>query len=186
MYKRQPYQGNIFIDNIEISKINLYSLRSQVGFFPQDSYLFDGSVQDNITLSKPEASFDEISKAAWIACADDFIQKLPNGYATPVGERGASLSGGQKQRIALARGLLRKPSLLILDESTSALDPLTEDKLIKRIRKSFHDKTIIFITHRLAKVKNADEILVMKNGQIVEKGKHNEPVSYTHLRAHET
>ena len=169
-----PYQGNIFIDNIEISKINLYSLRSQVGFFPQESYLFDGSVQENITLSRPEASFDEISKAAWIACADDFIQKLPNGYATPVGERGASLSGGQKQRIALARGLLRKPSLLILDESTSALDPLTEDKLIKRIRKSFHDKTIIFITHRLAKVKNADEILVMKHGQIVEKGKHNE------------
>ncbi len=169
-----PYQGNIFIDDVEISKINLYSLRSQVGFFPQESYLFSGSVQDNISLSRPEASFEEISKAAWIACADDFIQKLPNGYATPVGERGASLSGGQKQRIALARGLLRKPSLLILDESTSALDPLTEDQLIKRIRKSFPEKTIIFITHRLSKVKNADHILVMKNGQVVEEGKHEE------------
>ena len=169
-----PYQGNVFIDGVEISKINLYSLRSQVGFFPQESYLFDGSVQDNISLSKPEASFEEISKAAWIACADEFIQKLPHGYATPVGERGASLSGGQKQRIALARGLLRKPRLLILDESTSSLDPLTEDKLIQRIRKSFPDKTIIFITHRLSKVENADQIFVMKNGQIVEKGKHEQ------------
>ena len=169
-----PYKGNIFIDDVEISKINLYSLRSQVGFFPQEAYLFDGSIQDNISLSRPEASFEEISHAAWVACADDFIQNLPNGYATPVGERGAALSGGQKQRIALARGLLRNPRLLILDESTSALDLLTENKLIQRIRNSFQDKTIFFITHRLNKVKKADQILVMKDGQIVEKGNHDQ------------
>ena len=169
-----PYSGEIFIDNVEISKINLYSLRSQIGFFPQDSYLFDGSVQENIALSRPEASFKEISHAAWIACADDFIQKLPNGYATPVGEKGANLSGGQKQRIALARGFLSNPSLLILDESTSALDLFTENKLIKRIKDSFPDKTIFFITHRLNKVKDADQILVVENGKIVEKGKHLE------------
>ena len=132
-----PYRGEIFIDNVEISKINLYSLRSQIGFFPQESYLFDGSVQENIALSRPEASFEEISYAAWIACADDFIQKLPNGYATPVGEKGANLSGGQKQRIALARGFLSNPSLLILDESTSALDLFTENKLIKRNKRFF-------------------------------------------------
>lgn len=169
-----PYHGEVFIDNVEISKINLYSLRSQIGFFPQESFLFDGSVQENIALSRPEASFEEISHAAWIACADDFIQKLPNGYATPVGEKGANLSGGQKQRIALARGFLVKPSLLILDESTSALDLFTENKLMKRIKDSFPNKTIFFITHRLNKVKDADQILVMENGKIVEKGKHDE------------
>ena len=169
-----PYRGQVFIDNVEISKINLYSLRSQIGFFPQESFLFDGSVQENIALSRPEASFEEISHAAWIACADDFIQKLPNGYATPVGEKGANLSGGQKQRIALARGFLSNPNLLILDESTSALDLFTENKLINRIKNSFPNKTIFFITHRLNKVKDADQILVIENGKIVEKGKHAE------------
>ena len=169
-----PYRGEVFIDNVEISKINLYSLRSQIGFFPQESFLFDGSVQENIALSRPEASFEEISHAAWIACADDFIQKLPNGYATPVGEKGANLSGGQKQRIALARGFLSNPNLLILDESTSALDLFTENKLINRIKDSFPNKTIFFITHRLNKVKDADQILVIENGKIVEKGKHAE------------
>ena len=169
-----PYSGEVFIDNVEISKINLYSLRSQIGFFPQESFLFDGSVQENIALSRPEASFEEISHAAWIACADDFIQKLPNGYATPVGEKGANLSGGQKQRIALARGFLSNPNLLILDESTSALDLFTENKLINRIKDSFPNKTIFFITHRLNKVKDADQILVIENGKIVEKGKHAE------------
>ncbi|WP_288250247.1 peptidase domain-containing ABC transporter [uncultured Prochlorococcus sp.] len=169
-----PYRGGVFIDNVEISKINLYSLRSQIGFFPQESFLFDGSVQENIALSRPEASFEEISHAAWIACADDFIQKLPNGYATPVGEKGANLSGGQKQRIALARGFLSNPNLLILDESTSALDLFTENKLINRIKDSFPNKTIFFITHRLNKVKDADQILVIENGKIVEKGKHAE------------
>lgn len=169
-----PYRGEVFIDNVEISKINLYSLRSQIGFFPQESFLFDGSVQENIALSRPEASFEEISHAAWIACADDFIQKLPNGYATTVGEKGANLSGGQKQRIALARGFLSNPSLLIFDESTSALDLFTESKLIKRIKDSFPNKTIFFITHRLNKVKDADQILVVEDGKIVEKGKHSE------------
>jgi len=172
-----PYEGKIFIDNIEISKMNLYSLRSQVGFFPQECYLFDGTVQENISLGRSEATFEEISNAAWISCCDDFIQDLPNGYGTPVGERGISLSGGQRQRLALARCLLKNPRLIILDEATSALDPVTEDKLINRIRKAFPKITIFFITHRLNKVRIANEIIVMDKGELVEKGSHQELIA---------
>ena len=168
------HNGKVTIDGVDISKINLYSLRSQIGFFPQESFLFDGTIHENISIGRPDANFEEISYAAWLACADKFIEELPNGFNTYVGERGATLSGGQKQRIALARSLLNNPNLIVLDEATSSLDVSTEEELIKRLRKAFPHKTIFFITHRLNNVVEADLIITMDKGKIIEKGTHKE------------
>lgn len=172
-----PHNGKVTIDGIDISKINLYSLRSQIGFFPQESFLFDGTIQENISLGRPDANFDEISYSAWLACAEKFINELPNGFNTYVGERGATLSGGQKQRIALARSLLKNPNLIILDEATSSLDISTEEELIKRLRMSFPEKTIFFITHRLSNVIHADQIITMDKGNLMEIGTHQELIN---------
>ena len=126
-----PLTGKISIDNVDISKVELYSLRRQIGIVPQDSILFDGTVQDNISLTNPEADTEAIIRAAKIASAHNFIMNLPSGYASNVGERGSNLSGGQRQRIAIARSILQNPQLLIMDESTSALDFETERKFFK-------------------------------------------------------
>ena len=149
-------------------------MRSQIGVVPQDSLLFDGSVQANIGLTRPDASFEEVSKAAKVACADDFIESLPSGYSSPVGERGSSLSGGQRQRIAIARMVLKRPKLLILDEATSALDVDTEQRLTRNLAEEYKDSTVLFITHRLGSLRNADKILVMNQGSLVEEGNHEE------------
>ena len=170
----EPENGTIRIDNYDISKIDLYSLRSQIGVVPQDSLLFDGSVQANIGLTRPDATFEEVSKAAKVACADDFIESLPSGYSSPVGERGSSLSGGQRQRIAIARMVLKKPKLLILDEATSALDVDTEQRLTRNLAEEYKDSTVLFITHRLGSLRHADKILVMNQGSLVEEGNHEE------------
>ena len=169
-----PESGTIRVDNYDISKIDLYSLRSQIGVVPQDSLLFDGSVQANIGLTRPDASFEDISKAAKIACADDFIEKLPSGYSSSVGERGSSLSGGQRQRIAIARMVLKRPKLLILDEATSALDVDTEQRLTRNLAEAYKGSTVLFITHRLGSLRHADKILVMHEGSLVEEGNHEE------------
>ena len=136
--------------------------------------MFDGTVQANICLTKPEATFENVIDAAKIACADEFIQTLPSGYASSVGERGSALSGGQRQRIAIARMVLKKPSLLILDEATSALDVDTEKRLIKNITKLYKDKTVLYITHRITSMVHADKILVMHQGNLVEEGTHDQ------------
>ena len=169
-----PENGTIRVDNYDISKIDLYSLRSQIGVVPQDSLLFDGSVQANIGLTRPDASFEDISKAAKIACADDFIERLPSGYSSTVGERGSSLSGGQRQRIAIARMVLKRPKLLILDEATSALDVDTEQRLTRNLAEAYKGSTVLFITHRLGSLRHADKILVMHEGSLVEEGNHEE------------
>ena len=169
-----PTEGIIKIDGFDISKVNLYSLRSQIGVVPQDSLLFDGSIQANIALARPDATFEEIRFASKIACADEFIQELSSGYNTSVGERGSNLSGGQRQRIAIARMILKKPKLLILDEATSALDVETEQKLTKNLFDLYKDNTVLFITHRLSNLKNADKILVIHEGVLVEEGSYNE------------
>ncbi len=173
----EPIDGTIRIDESDISKVDLYSLRAQVGVVPQESLLFEGTINSNIALTRPEASFEEVVKAAKIACAHDFIEELPSGYSSHVGERGSGLSGGQRQRIAIARMVLKNPSLLILDEATSALDVDTERKLINTLSKEFKDKTVFFITHRLTSLKNVDQILVMHQGALVEKGSHSELLS---------
>jgi len=170
----QPEKGRILIDGFDISKLQLGSVRRQIGIVPQDSLLFDGSVRDNITLTVPDATSDELIAAARVACAHDFIMDLPNGYATRVGERGGNLSGGQRQRLAIARAVLQRPSLLILDEATSALDYLTERQLCLNLKQAFEGSTVFFITHRLTTIRSADTILMMDAGSLVEQGSHQE------------
>jgi HlyB family type I secretion system ABC transporter len=166
--------GRIVIDGYDISKVELYSLRQQVGIVPQDTLLFDGTVQENIALTCPNASSDEIIAAAKAAAAHEFIMGLPNGYNTRVGERGSSLSGGQRQRVAIARTVLQNPNLLILDEATSALDYDSERQVCLNLAEVFQDRTVFFITHRLSTIKNADVILLMDKGSAVEMGTHEE------------
>tara|TARA_Y100001978_G_scaffold199788_1_gene214787 strand:- start:2265 stop:5216 length:2952 start_codon:yes stop_codon:yes gene_type:complete len=170
----EPDSGSIKIDGHDISKVDLYSLRTQIGVVPQDSILFDGTIQSNISLTKPEATYEEIIKASKIACAHEFIEKLSSGYANPVGERGSGLSGGQRQRLAIARVILKKPKLLILDEATSALDIDTEKRLLKNILEYFDDITILFISHRLSNLINASKVILMSDGTVVEEGTHEE------------
>lgn len=170
----EPEAGQILIDGYEINKVELYSLRRQIGMVPQETLLFDGTIRDNIALTNPDATFEEVIEAAKIAVAHDFIMSLPNGYNTRVGERGASLSGGQRQRIAIARSVLQKPRLLILDEATSALDYTTERKVCNNLIKVFKDRTVFFITHRLSTIQNADLIVLMSEGKITEKGSHQQ------------
>ena len=170
----EPEAGRILIDGFDIGKLQLGSVRRQIGIVPQDSLLFEGSVRDNITLTVPDASSEEIIAAARVACAHDFIMELPDGYATRVGERGGNLSGGQRQRLAIARAVLQRPALLILDEATSALDYLTERQVCLNLKKEFEGSTVFFITHRLSTIRSADTILMMDSGSLVEKGTHQE------------
>jgi len=169
-----PIDGAIRIDGFDISKVDLYSLRAQIGVVPQDSLLFDGSVTANIALTKPDASFEEICEAAQVACAHEFIQSMPAGYSSLVGERGAGLSGGQRQRIAIARMVLKRPRLLVLDEATSALDIQTEMQVTQNLMHLYQGRTVFFITHRLGSLRKADQILVMDQGALVESGSHDE------------
>lgn len=166
--------GRILIDGYDISKVELYSLRRQIGVVPQDPLLFDGTVQENIALTNPDATTEEIIEAARIAVAHEFIMNLPNGYNTRVGEKGSALSGGQRQRIAIARSILQKPRLLVLDEATSALDYPTERQIGINLAKAFQGTTVFFITHRLNTVSNADAIIVMDSGRVIEQGSHQE------------
>jgi ATP-binding cassette subfamily B protein len=170
----QPEGGTVLVDSIDISKVELYSLRRQIGIVPQETVLFDGSVEENITLTNPDASSEEIVEAATIACAHDFIMDLPAGYSTEVGERGGGLSGGQRQRIAIARTILQKPRMLIMDEATSALDYQTERVVSENLMKSLKGCTVLFITHRLSSIVNADLIVCMGNGTVLEAGTHQE------------
>jgi ATP-binding cassette subfamily B protein len=170
----EPEAGRILIDGYDINKVELYSLRRQVGVVPQDTLLFDGTIQDNIALTNPDASTEEIIRAAQVAAAHEFIMNLPNGYNTMVGERGASLSGGQRQRIAIARSVLQRPRILVLDEATSALDYATEQQVCLNLSEEFKDTTVFFITHRLGTIKNADVIVMMEGGSVVEEGTHDE------------
>ncbi|MEE3715132.1 peptidase domain-containing ABC transporter [Tumidithrix elongata RA019] len=169
-----PEAGRILIDEYDIGKVELYSLRRQIGVVLQDTLLFDGTVQQNIALTNPDATPEEIIAAARTACAHDFIMQLPQGYESRVGERGSSLSGGQRQRIAIARTVLQKPQLLILDEATSALDYNTERQVCLNLADEFRGRTVFFITHRLATIHSADSIVVMDSGRIAEQGTHHE------------
>ena len=172
-----PTEGSILIDNYDIDKVELYSLRRQIGIVPQEPLLFTGSVSDNIALTDPNASSEEIAKAAQIACAHEFIMGLPSGYSTELGERGANLSGGQRQRLAIARTLLANPKLLVMDEATSALDYDTERRVCQNLRETLVGSSVFFVTHRLSTVRNADLIVMMHQGAIVETGTHEELIA---------
>ena len=173
----RPSSGRILIDQYDIDKVELYSLRRQIGIVPQEPLLFSGSVAENIALTDPDASSDAIVQAATLACAHDFIMELPAGYSTNVGERGAGLSGGQRQRIALARTLLSAPKMLVLDEATSALDYDTERRVCDQLLDNLKSCTVFFITHRLSTIRRADLIVMMHQGAIVETGTHDELIN---------
>jgi ATP-binding cassette, subfamily B, bacterial HlyB/CyaB len=170
----EPEGGRILVDGYDIHKVELNSLRQQIGMVLQDTLLFDTTVQANIALTNPDATPEEIVQAAQVAYAHDFIMALPQGYNSPVGERGSSLSGGQRQRLAIARTVLQNPNLLILDEATSALDLHTEKQVCHNLMEAFKGKTVFFITHRLQTIRNADVILMMNDGKIAERGTHDE------------
>ena len=168
LYK--PNNGKIYIDDIDIQKVALNSLRKQIGFVSQEPNLVTGTVLENIGISDPEINKSAIIDAAKRACAHEFIMNLENGYSTQIEEKGGSLSGGQKQRIAIARALVNKPRILILDEATSALDFITEKDVLRNIYENKDNCTVIFVTHRITNLLNVDKILLMSNGQIAEQG----------------
>jgi ATP-binding cassette subfamily B protein len=170
----EPVKGTAEIDGFDLSKVELNSLRRQIGMVFQETLLMEGSVMDNIAMSDPDAASSTVIEAAKLAEAHDFIMTLPNGYASPVGEQGRNLSGGQRQRIALARLVMQSPNLLLLDEATSALDAPTEQRVITNLRAKFAGKTIFFATHRLSTVRLADQIFYLENGVLKETGNHTE------------
>jgi ATP-binding cassette subfamily B protein len=165
-------QGRILIDGQDISEVTQASLRAAIGIVPQDTVLFNESLHYNLAYARPEATQDEIITAAKLAQLHDFVQGLPEGYDTVVGERGLKLSGGEKQRVAIARAILKRPRILIFDEATSALDSESEQAILSALKKASVDHTTLVIAHRLSTIVDADEILVMENGRIVERGDH--------------
>ena len=176
--------GRVTIDGKDVRDLTLESLRNQIGLVQQDAYLFCGSIKENIAYGKPGASMEEIEEAARKANIHDFIMELPDGYDTFVGERGTRLSGGQKQRISIARVFLKNPSILILDEATSALDNESERWIQKSLEELAKNRTTITIAHRLSTIRNADEILVVADNGIAERGTHEELLKQGGIYAH--
>lgn len=168
----QPLAGEIQLDGIAIDRLPLKTLREAIGLVSQDVFLFEGSIADNIAYGKPDASETEIIHAARTAEAWEFIERLPQGLETPVGERGVRLSGGQRQRLSLARALLKDPAILVLDEATSAVDNETEAAIQRSIAHIAHNRTIVMIAHRLSTIVHADQIVVLQHGRIAEQGTH--------------
>ena len=164
----------MLVDGYDVRQVDLVALRKQIGIVLQTSLLFSSSIAENIAYGRPDASREEIVTAAKAAQADEFIQDLPDGYDTVVGERGITLSGGQRQRVAIARALLMDPRILILDDSTSSVDMQTERQIQQALSYLMEGRTTFVIAHRLSTVRRADLILVMDRGQVVERGKHSE------------
>ena len=169
--------GSVFVDGVNVRDLDLYELRDNIGIAMQDVFLFSDTIEGNIAYGRPNCSFEEVKKAAKMADANLFIQNMPEGYDTIVGERGVGLSGGQKQRISLARALVKDPAILILDDTTSAVDMETESYIQDQLKKIEKDCTIFIIAYRISSIKDADMILVMDKGRIVERGTHDELVA---------
>jgi len=169
-----PSEGSVLVDGADVRGVDVISLRSEVAFVADDSFLFSATVADNIAYARPAASRDEIEAAARRAQADEFIRDLPGGYETVVGERGLTLSGGQRQRLAIARALVADPRILILDDATSSIDATTEAAIKEGLREAMAGRTTFIIAHRLSTVSLADEIVVMDGGRIVDRGTHEE------------
>jgi len=169
-----PQEGRVIIDGHDIRDVSLSSLRRHIGMVMQEDFLFSGTLRENIKYGRPRATDEEVIQAAMAANAHDFIMEFPDGYESMVGERGTRLSGGQRQRISIARALLRNPKILILDEATSALDSESEALIQDALEHLMKNRTTFTIAHRLSTVMNADTILVLDEGRIVERGKHAE------------
>jgi ABC-type multidrug transport system fused ATPase/permease subunit len=169
-----PDTGKVLVDGIDLSKVDLNTYRSQLGVVLQDSFLFDGSIRENVMFSRPEATEEQFVAACRTARVDEFAERFPEGYDTIVGERGVKLSGGQRQRLSIARALLAEPRILILDEATSSLDSESEAMIQAGLAQLMQGRTTFVIAHRLSTIRRADQILVVEQGKIVERGNHNE------------
>lgn len=167
-------EGKLIIDGVDVKKHKLKPLRKHIGFVQQDNFLFSDTIADNIRYGEPDADMDRVRRSAKVARADEFIENCPQGYDTVVGERGMGLSGGQRQRTSIARAVLISPSILILDDSTSAVDMETEYEIQQELKQVLKDRTTFIIAHRISSVKNADQIIVLKDGEIAERGRHKE------------
>ncbi|MDH7914215.1 ABC transporter ATP-binding protein [Winogradskyella sp. SYSU M77433] len=165
--------GELLVDNTSISKLNLYSLRESIGYVPQDAFLFSDSIKNNIKFGKEDATDEEVIEAAKNARVHKNIIKFTKGYDTILGERGITLSGGQKQRVSIARAIIKHPDILLFDDCLSAVDTETEEKILKNLVKLTKDKTTIIVSHRVSSAKNADHIIVLDDGKIIESGNHN-------------
>ncbi len=170
----EPQEGTIYLDGLDIREYPLTELRRHIGYIEQEIYLFSRSIMDNITFGRPDAAFDEIKEAAELAQVHEFVMQFPDQYQTIIGERGTRLSGGEKQRVAIARALLTNPDILILDDAVSAVDSETEAKITRAIENVLKNRTTIIITHRLHTIRSSDKIIVLKRGQVVAEGTHNE------------
>src|SRR6201992_4234185 len=173
-----PALGRVLIDGVDVADYKVAALRSQIAFVLQDTVLFRGTVRENIAYGRPDATHDEIVAAARIANADDFISRMPLGYDAMVGERGETLSGGQRQRIAIARAVIRNSPILVLDEPTPALDTESEHLVIEALRRLMKGRTVIMIAHRLSTLIDADKIIVLKDGMVVEEGAHDALIAH--------
>ncbi|MBU0501534.1 MAG: ATP-binding cassette domain-containing protein, partial [Gammaproteobacteria bacterium] len=168
------------LDGTDIREMDLAHLRQSIGVVLQENFLFHGTVRENISMTKPDASFDAVVEAAKMAGADEFIQYLPQGYDTVLEENGSNLSGGQRQRLAIARALLKQPRILIFDEATSALDPESEYIIQQNLERIAEGRTMILVAHRLSTLRNADRIIVLEKGRINAVGSHDELIDPSH------
>jgi ATP-binding cassette, subfamily B, bacterial len=166
--------GEITIDDVPVGELSFTSLRGTIGYVGQDTFLFDGTIAENLRYGAPEASDAALRAAAELAEAHEFVNELPQGYDTPVGERGVRLSGGQRQRLTIARALVRNPAILVLDEATSAVDNETEAAIQRSLMRVLHERTSIVIAHRLSTIRHADRIHVLHDGVVAEAGTHEE------------
>jgi ABC-type multidrug transport system fused ATPase/permease subunit len=169
-----PNSGQVLIDGVDLSKVDLRSYRNQLGVVLQDDFLYEGTIRENILFPRPDATLKELEEAVQGAYVNEFTDRFEKGIDTLIGERGVKLSGGQRQRISIARALLAKPKIVILDEATSNLDTQSEAFIQKSLSLLMRDRTTFVIAHRLSTIQKADQILVIENGDIVERGKHKE------------
>jgi ATP-binding cassette subfamily B protein len=178
-----PPERTLWIDEVDVRRLPLAQLRQAIGMVPQETFLFSASIRDNIALGRPEATLEQVLEAVRLAGLDTDLTAFPQGLDTMVGERGLTLSGGQKQRVALARALLREPPILLLDDCLSAVDTQTEERILRNLRTVFQARTVFLVSHRISTVKDADLILVLDQGQIVERGTHGQLLAHGGLYA---
>jgi ATP-binding cassette subfamily B protein len=170
-------EGQVKIDGKEISQLNLFDLRNSIGIVPQDAFLFSDSIKNNIKFGKENATDDEVIAAAKSAVVHDNIEGFNKGYDTILGERGITLSGGQKQRVSIARAIIKKPEILLFDDCLSAVDTETEEAILNNLFEICKDKTTIIVSHRVSSAKNADKIIILENGKIIQQGFHNQLIN---------